>query len=139
LVSAEAILMEVGDRSCEASASDSPLSRRLATGYAVSSFFTRNAYRRFISPKAFGQEILDAGRRIPGLEDAGCKDNSVRYARLLLNAPQVHSRCTGKLKGVVIAEVALFRLSKSTFAFDPVFRDVPVLPLLKNSDCLVVE
>ena len=46
LVSAEAILLGVGDKSCDASAKDSPLSRRLVSGYAVSSYFTRDASRR---------------------------------------------------------------------------------------------
>jgi hypothetical protein len=58
---------------------------------------------------------------------------------LLLDAPQVHSRYKELFKGVVIAEVALFRLGKSTFEFDPVFKTVPVLPQLKDSDYLQVQ
>jgi hypothetical protein len=39
----------------------------------------------------------------------------------------------------VIAEVALFRLSKSSFEFDPVFKAVPTLPVLNDSDYLQVR
>ena len=139
LVSAEAILLGVGDKSCDATAKDSPLSRRLVSGYAISSFFTRNAGSRSVSPKTLGQTIYDQGKLIPGLEDAGCQDDTLGFSRLLLNAPQVHSRYKGKFKGLVIAEVALFRLGKSTFEFDPIFKEVSVLPLLKDSDYLEVK
>jgi hypothetical protein len=139
LVSAEAILLGVGDKSCDATAKDSPLSRRLVSGYAVSSYFTRDASRRSISPKTFGQSVYDQGKLISELTDAGCQDDTLGFSRLLLNAPQVHSRYKGKFKGLVIAEVALFRLGKSTFEFDPIFKEVSVLPLLKNSDYLEVK
>ena len=139
LVSAEAILLGLGDKSCDATAKDSPLSRRLASGYAVSTFITRDADRRSISPQAFGQSIYDKGKRIAALQDASCNDDTLGFSRLLLNAPQVHSRYKGKFKGLVIAEVALFRLGKSAFEFDPVFKQVPVLPLLKDSDYLKVQ
>ncbi len=56
-----------------------------------------------------------------------------------MNAAQVHGRYKGKLKGLVIAEVALFRLGKSTFKFYPIFKEVSVLPLLKDSDYLEVK
>jgi hypothetical protein len=139
LVSAEAILLGLGDKSCDASAKDSPLSRRLVSGYAVSSYFTRAASSKSISPKEFGQRIYDQGKLIPELEDAGCQDDTLGFSRLLLNAPQVHNRYKGKFKGLVIAEVVLFRLGKSTFEFDPVFKEVPVLPILKDSDYLDVK
>lgn len=139
LVSAEAILLGVGDKSCDATAKDSPLSRRLVSGYAVSSYFTRDASRGSISPKTFGQSVYEQGKLISELADAGCQDDTLGFSRLLLNAPQVHSRYKGKFKGVVIAEVALFRLGKSTFEFDPIFKEVSVLPLLKDSDYLEVK
>jgi hypothetical protein len=58
---------------------------------------------------------------------------------LLLNAPQVHSRYQGAFKGLIIAEVALPRLGKGIFEFDPVFKRVPVLRQLKESGYLQVE
>jgi hypothetical protein len=138
LVSAEAILLGVGDKSCDA-AKDSPLSRRLVSGYAISTFATREAVSRDVSPKTHGEAIYAQGKSIPGLQDASCSDTSIGFSRLLLNAPQVHSRYTGKFKGVVIAEIALFRLGKGIFDFDPVFKAVPILPRLKDSDYLHVE
>jgi hypothetical protein len=139
LVSAEAILLGVGDKSCDSTSKDSPLSRRVASGYAISTFNTRDADSRSISPQTFGQSIYSQGKQIPSLQDAGCSDDTIGFSRLLLDAPQVHSRYKGKFKGVVIAEIALFRFGKSTFEFDPVFKRVPVLPLLKDSDYLQIQ
>jgi hypothetical protein len=139
LVSAEAILLGAGDKSCDVTAKDSPLSRRLTSGYAISSFITRDADSRSISPQTFGQSIYAQGKQIAALQDAGCSDDSIGFSRLLLNAPQVHSRYKGKFRGLVIAEVALFRLGKGSFEFDPVFKQVPVLPLLKDSDYLQIQ
>jgi hypothetical protein len=139
LVSADAILLGVGDKSCDSKDAESPLSRRLVSGYAVSTYFTRRADGQAMSPKAFGQSIYDKAKLIPTLEDASCQDDTTSFTRLLLNAPLVHSRYKGQFKGVVIAEVVLFRLSKSNFEFDPVFKNVPTLPALKDSDYLQVQ
>jgi hypothetical protein len=139
LVSAEAILLGLGDKSCDPTSKDSPLSRRLVSGYAISTFVTRDASAKSILPKAFGQSIYDQGKKIAQLEDASCRDDSVSFSRLLLDAPQVHGRYKGQFKGLVIAEVALFRLSEGNFEFDPVFKTVSVLPRLKDSDYLIVE
>jgi hypothetical protein len=129
----------VGDKSCDATSTESPLSRRLASGHAVSTFFTREAERKAISPRALGQSIYAAGKSIAALEDAGCHDDTIPFSRLLLNAPLVHSRYKGEFKGLVIAEFALFRLGQSAFEFDPVFKPVPVLPVLKDTDDLDVR
>jgi hypothetical protein len=139
LVSAQAILLGVGDKSCDASSTESPLSRRLVSGYAVSTFMTRASAGKSISPQEFGKSIYAQGKLIAALEDAGCHDDSIGFTRLLLNAPQIHSRYKGAFKGLVIAEVVLFRLSKGNFEFDPVFKTVPVLPRLKDSDYLQVQ
>jgi len=139
LVSAQAILLGVGDKSCATTDKDSPLSRRLVSGYAVSTFFTREANGKPLSPQTLSKNIYDQGKRIPSLEDASCHDDTISFSRLLLNAPQVHSRYKGPFRGLVIAEVALFRLSKSTFEFDPVFKRVPILPVLRDSDYLQLK
>ena len=44
-----------------------------------------------------------------------------------------------KKKGTMIAEYALMSLGAFKFEFDPVFREVPVLPLLNLEDFLVIE
>jgi hypothetical protein len=139
LVSAQAILLGVGDKSCDATYKDSPLSRRLVSGYAVSTFMTREASSASTAPQTWGKGIYAQGRLIPDLEDAGCRNDTISFSRLLLNAPQVHSRYRGDFKGLVIAEFALFRLGKSNFEFDPVFKMVPVLPRLQDSDYLVIK
>jgi hypothetical protein len=139
LVSSQAILMGVGDKSCDPASKESPLSRRLVSGYAVSTFITRDANSKSVAPKALGQIIYEQGKKIGMLEDAGCQNKSIGFSRLLLDAPQVHSRYTGKMRGLVIAEVALFRLGKGVFEFDPVFKNVPVLPRLKDSDYLQIK
>ena len=139
LVSAKAILLGIGNKSCDSTYKDSPLSRRLISGYAITTFFTRDAHRKSLKPKENGQGIYEQGMKIDSLEDASCRDAAASFSRLLLNAPQVHGRYKGKFKGLVIAEVVLFRLGNSTFEFDPVFKQVPVLPRLKDSDYLLVQ
>ncbi len=56
-----------------------------------------------------------------------------------MDAPQVHIRYKGQFKGVVIAEPAISRFGRSEFEFDPVFKIVPVLRMLKPSDYLEIE
>jgi hypothetical protein len=139
LVSSQAILLGVGDKSCDPTYKDSPLSRRLVSGYAVSTFMTRDATGKAVTPQTWGQSIYAQGKSITALEDAGCRDDKIGFSRLLLNAPHVHCRFKGNFSGIVIAEFALFRLGKSNFEFDPVFKRVPVLPRLKDSDYLAVQ
>ncbi len=83
---------------------------------------------------------------ISTFQDASCRKSVAgefpreeHFERLLLNAPRVDSRYTGQFTGVIIAETALMGLSSFSFSFDPVFSRVPVLPLLKPSDYLVVK
>ncbi len=139
LVSSEAILLGTGDKSCDPKSSESPLSRRLVSGYAVSTFFTRNALSKSIAPKEAGQSIYNQAKSIASLEDASCHDDSIGFSGMLLNAPIVHSRYKGKFKGLVIAEVALFPPGYADFEFDRVFKRVPVLPLLKDADYLAIQ
>jgi hypothetical protein len=98
LVSAEAILLGVGDKSCDAASTESPLSRRLASGYAVSTFMSRASAGKSISLQEFGKSIYAKGILIAALEDAGCHDDNIGFTRLLLNAPQIHSCYKGNLK-----------------------------------------
>lgn len=58
----------------------------------------------------------------------------VSYEKLLLNAPIVQSGYKGSFKGIIIAEIALFSLDASKpfdFQFDPIFKTVPILPLIQ--------
>ncbi len=64
---------------------------------------------------------------------------SIAFERLLLNAPNVQSRYLGNFKGVVISEFALFGLGAFKFEFDPVFSQVPVLPLIQEKDYLLIN
>jgi hypothetical protein len=139
LVSSVAILLGFGDKNCAAKAEASPLSTRLLASYALSSFVTRDANNKSISPKTVSQNIYDQAKLIPSLEDASCHDDTTGFSRILLNAPQIHSRYKGRFKGLVVAEFALFRPGKASLEFDAVFKEVPVLPLLKDSDYLIVK
>lgn len=60
-------------------------------------------------------------------------DPTINFTGLLLNAPIVHSRYLGSVKGTIVAETALFRLGQFNFQFDPVFTTVNVFPLLPTS------
>ena len=139
LVSSEAILLGVGEKNCAESMYSDPLATRFQGAYALNSFITRETHRMSVAPRDAARKIYEKVKLIPDLDDASCHDDSISYSRILLNAPQVHSRYRGTFKGLVIAEFALFRLGQSSFDFDPVFKKVPILPVLRNSDYLLVE
>jgi hypothetical protein len=139
LVSSEAILLGIGEKNCSESTYKDPLATRFQGAYALNSFITREAASMSVAPRDAAQKIYEKAKLIATLDDASCHDDSIGYSRILLNAPQVHSRYRGMFRGVVITEFALFRLGQSSFDFDPVFKKVPILPILRNSDYLLVE
>ena len=138
LVSTEAIFMGVGLEKCNTTEAADPLSSRLLLTPALPSIITRSMERENIPPKIFAQNLYNQAATLP-LEDSSCHDETLSFSGILLNAPIVHSRYSGKFRGLIIAEFALFFQGKSSYEFDPVFKNVPVLPLLKDSDFLVVE
>ncbi len=79
-------------------------------------------------------QVIAEATAIGDLKDAGATSprTAIDFNGVLLNAPIVHSRYLGNVKGTVIAEAALFAVGKFKFAFDPVFTKVNVLPLLTN-------
>jgi hypothetical protein len=79
------------------------------------------------------QEAKNIGTLRDAQDDYGGTRASFDYNGLLLNAPMIHSRYLGQVKGTIIAEVALFALGQFHFEFDPVFTNVNVLPLLQNA------
>jgi hypothetical protein len=136
LVSAQAIFLGTGRKKC--GAEGDPLATRLLQSPALTSIFTRSADSRGIKPETFMRDLYDEASPIP-LEDSSCHDDTLSFSRMLLDAPVVQSRYSGKFRGVVIAEFALFWQGKSSYEFDPVFKEVPVLPVLKESDYLLIE
>ncbi len=63
-------------------------------------------------------------------DDYGGVRKSVDFTSILLNAPIIHSRYLGRLKGTIIGDAALFALGEFHFEFDSIFGEVAVLPLL---------
>ena len=137
LVSTEAIFLGVGREKCDTTKTD-PLALRLLKTPALPSIITRTSYKNNVTPKEFTQDLYDKTSLVP-LEDSSCHDSTIGFSRLLLNAPVINSRYSGRFKGVMIAEYALFWQGKTNFEFDPVFKEVPVLPILKDSDYLMIE
>ncbi len=138
LVSAEAIFLGVGQKICHSDADSNPMSLRLLKSPARPSIYTRVSVDRKIPPEKLTQELYDAAATLP-LEDSTCHDETLSFSKILLNAPIIHSRYKGKFKGLVIAEFVLFWQGETDFEFDPVFKEVPVLPMLDENDYLVVE
>ncbi|MGZ3690440.1 MAG: hypothetical protein ACXVAX_02985 [Pseudobdellovibrio sp.] len=83
---------------------------------------------------ALAQQVVAEGQNIGDLKDAEDTNprTSIDFSGVLLNAPIVHSRYLGNVKGTIIAEAALFALGNFQFTFDPVFTQVNVLPLIAN-------
>lgn len=138
IVSSEAIFLGVGHKKCNSKTEADPLSLRLLKTPSRPSIYTRSNYRDNVSPEKYTQELYNKAMLLP-LEDSSCHDEKKGYSGLLLNAPVINSRYSGKFKGLVICEFALFWQGKTRFEFDPVFMEVPVLPVLKKSDYLVIE
>lgn len=90
---------------------------------------------------AIGKDILGDYAKVGTQKDASCETQkrSVGFNRLLLNAPQVHSRYWGDFSGVIISEYILPSLGQFHFKYDPVFLQVPILPRLQAADYLKVQ
>lgn len=85
--------------------------------------------------KMLSQQIMDEANAIGTLKDAkmpGVARESIDFNGLLLNAPIVHSRYLGNVKGTIIAEAALFAVGAFHFEYDPVFTKTNVFPLLSQ-------
>jgi hypothetical protein len=152
LLSTRWVDLGVGDSHCEKAGNDGwyntpgtvnikPSENRLVTYGAPT-----RANPTVDGSRAFNQSLLAELRKIPAFQDASCraaasgaKPRDVHYERLLINAPRVDSRYTGKFTGVIVAEVPLMSLSVFSFSYDPVFNRVPVLPFLKADDFLVIQ
>jgi hypothetical protein len=138
LVSTEAIFLGVGREKRDTAEKTDPMALRLLKTPAHPSIFTRETYNNNITPQKFTQDLYDKTAFVP-LEDSSYHDDTIGFSKLLLNAPVVNSRYKGRFKGLVIAEYALFWPGQTHFEFDPIFKEVPVLPLLKDSDYLRIE
>ncbi len=138
LVSTEAIFLGVGREKRDTTPKTDPMALRLLKTPARPSILTRATYSRNITPRDFTQDLYDRAATVP-LEDSSYHDESISFSRLLLNAPVINSRYKGRFKGLVIAEYALFWPGQTHFEFDPIFKEVPVLPVLKDSDYLSIE
>ncbi|MBK9321769.1 MAG: hypothetical protein IPM97_02230 [Bdellovibrionaceae bacterium] len=152
LVSTRWVNLGVGDTHCETSTNTGwysqntttmkmkPTEHRILT-YAGPT----RANQTVAASSAYNQSLLTELRKIPSFQDASCrkvssgKPRDVHFERLLINAPRVDSRYSGKFTGVIVSEVPLMSLSVFSFSYDTVFNRVPVLPLLKAEDFLVIK
>jgi hypothetical protein len=93
---------------------------------------------------SIGSELLDAAddslvANPPAGSTVELGRLSINYTGVVLNAPHIHSRYAGSVKGVMIADIAIFLLGASNnnnahFIYDPVFDDVPaILPALPRT------
>lgn len=117
---------------------------RLRYFWGIPNFFLRGVN----NPLSHSQTIYSSvTSKVALIMDAACEpeQRNVRYERILLNAPLIHNRYAGGIKGSVISEFALMPLglaqnqSRFRFEFDPVFSQVDILPMLKDQDFLKVD
>lgn len=112
-----------------------------------SSFWTvpGNFVRQSADPKAYGASVVAEAAVIQAkagtLYDAACRSEgrNISFERILLNAPNVHSRYEGNVSGTIIAEFSIMSLGMFKFSFDPVFNQVPVFPFLDKKTYLDVQ
>ena len=100
--------------------------------------FYRNDLR---TGEAIGKDILADYAVIGDQKDAACapEKRNVSFQRILLNAPQVHTRYFGDVNGIIISEFLLPSLGQFKFEFDPVFMSVPILPKIPDYYYLKVK
>ena len=87
------------------------------------------------------ENVLKDARNVGSLKDAQDNYNprkTIDFSSILLNAPIIHSRYLGNVKGTIIAEAAIFAIGAFHFQFDPIFTEVTVLPKL-TSEILVTK
>lgn len=72
--------------------------------------------------------------------DASCDANlaNASFSRLLLNAPYIQGRNSNLFSGLIIAENLMWSMNKFQIINDPVFTQVPILPLLDMKTILQV-
>ncbi|MGE4134006.1 MAG: hypothetical protein AB7F86_20380, partial [Bdellovibrionales bacterium] len=129
IVSSRAVLMGLG----RCGSFDSVTNRFKQRG----SFVTRGG----LSASDSAAQIIADSQKISDLRDIDCSayGASQSFERILINAPQIHSRYLGKFKGTAIAEIAIFKLEDLVFEYDPVFERVPALSLTGPDLSLKIE
>jgi len=141
ITSARAILIGLGlcdkPSACHNATTGNSIVGRL--GRPANQWFRRETGRDSGKVLAIRNSIIEESRKL-NLIDGAIRPagREVSFERLFLNAPEVHSRYTGAVKGSIVAEMAMFSLSKFYFEFDPVFSRVPILPKLDPDSILRV-
>lgn len=115
---------------------------RIKTLWAIPYTFLREN----LTPAQIGDKLLAELAVVESavghsLKDATCRPEGrdVSFERLLLDAPQIHSRYLGPFKGSLIGEHVLMSLSQFTFQYDDVFSKVAVFPMINSSLYLEVK
>lgn len=153
LVSTRWVNLGVGDSHCETTANPGWYSQNQATMAVKPSEHRIGVYAgpSRAAPtvdlaKTYNAQLFAELRSIPGFQDASCrpavngaKPRDVHFERLLINAPRVDSRYSGKFTGVIVSELPLMSLSAFAFSYDTVFNRVPVLPFMKADDFLLIK
>lgn len=154
VISPRAISMGIGLTHCETPTNpgwyysnkiDNPLLERFVTLIPSRDIVTRNTNPSSnfpltsSTPTAEGNYIVGEAQKIQGLDDASCHGRGISFERLMLVAPQIHSRYKGNFSGVVIGEYPMFSLQSFVYQFDPVFLKVPVVPLLNMDTILKIQ
>jgi hypothetical protein len=125
LSSSVAVMMGVGAEALEIRSRERLPTRGDTGGYNILAAVT-------VEANNIGSVLQDAMRH---------SARGVSFSRLLLNAPQVHSRYNGVFRGTIIAEVALMSPGEFVYYFDDVFLNpaVEILPLLPGPSILKVK
>ncbi len=142
IVSARAIMMGLGKCTSTPEQGTVPeegqFGRRIQydnQGFAPIGGVVKEDYYKIKAPGASSILQTDAG-------DCASKTDrrrSVGFERMLLNAPRIDSRYTGDFKGVIIALDSIWSLGKFSYQYDPVFDQVPILPLISSEKFFSIQ
>ena len=89
-------------------------------------------YNQLISS---GLQLYDAGN----CQNYANLGRSVNFEHLIMNAPIVHTRYTGDIKGVLIAQHMVGSLGKFAYEYDPVFDTAAIFPVIPSEQYFTVR
>jgi hypothetical protein len=87
----------------------------------------------------FKTKLAEANVNLVDAANSYDNQSNISYERLLLNAPDIQSRYIGNFRGTIIAEFSMWRLGQFHFLYDPVFKAVPIFPLMNFSQIIRIE
>lgn len=141
VVSSAAILLGVGHGCNKGIPNEDSYSSRIK-GDNIRGHGPTFKFREKDMDQMLGMLKTDADLIGTDLKDATCYPElqNVPFLHVVLVAPHIQSRYSGVFTGTMVAEILFTALGgKNSMSYDPVFKRLPILPLLKPEEFLSIS